>query len=794
MDKDFRFYLNDVELENDILNFSDIEFVTVRSSVYWGYYRKASIDSLTFIKNDALKVKAIFDNGNFNTDAVFRIDTINRKFGTYETFQSGVLTFESYSEELNENNVFKVSVGFSNSSEQEKLEGRGNNDLIIGNNKSVEGEDLISSDLIDVTYNRKVFKNQALFTFSSELQKTDFYQGSDTTLTYYYDGSNNSSTYTGDITIDGTQRAYGSTNARRLYGGTLDYGSPEVAFYGHVPFNYVHLGLLKTDSNTDNANSSYATNYNDYQSYVNLNSQQVVQITDNSYRPTDGNMFFTPSLLDREINLQGNIKLEVTWRHREFNSDVRVGVLIELCQFSKSDQNLSYYDIEEVITQDTFYHFLNENGILDTSLSDDLPDKISVQNLVLPVNLLIDLPEGSALGYRTSRYLDSSTNPSYRDIVMLFEDDETDLELFYYDNEEEYPTTTHKSQMVYEVLDSLISQITDKDNVLISNYFGRTDNGYDVDGEGSLLAFTNGFLLRNATNLDGSEVDLVLTFKNVFQTLTALKGVGIFWDGVNIHIERRVEMFGNEMVELSPESIKTSIATELIYTSVEVGNNKVEYEDVNGTNEFNALFNFNTPIRVEENVLDLVTVYNTDYTGIERARRLSFQNSFSVDSIYDELVFLAVVKRDGVGGFETVIGYDGYVTIRGVILPEYAGNLDLSPKRMLLNNSDLIGTSFWKNNSDLTFVKSDTLSDLESKKTFGDLVIEKTDLTNSEMNNVKVIPYLYELTIGKKDILKSLNNPSNYYNFTYNNVEKYCELWDVSIKDNKGTITLIEKA
>ena len=94
-----------------------------------------------------------------------------------------------------------------------------------------------------------------------------------------------------------------------------------------------------------------------------------------------------------------------------------------------------------------------------------------------------------------------------------------------------------------------------------------------------------------------------------------------------INIEKRSEAFGNNETEITYSEITSEVFQELIYTSVQVGNKRIPYEDVNGTSEPNTILEFDTPIRVDENVLELLTKYNTDYTGIERARRLSFVNS-----------------------------------------------------------------------------------------------------------------------------------------------------------------------
>ena len=77
--------------------------------------------------------------------------------------------------------------------------------------------------------------------------------------------------------------------------------------------------------------------------------------------------------------------------------------------------------------------------------------------------------------------------------------------------------------MIYEVLKSQIQQCTDIDDPFYSEYFGRVDLGYSVDGPGSGLFVTDGLLLRNAVDSDGNETKLSLNFLDIFYAKEGLR-------------------------------------------------------------------------------------------------------------------------------------------------------------------------------------------------------------------------------------------------------------------------------
>ena len=353
----------------------------------------------------------------------------------------------------------------------------------------------------------------------------------------------------------------------------------------------------------------------------------------------------------------------------------------------------------------------------------------------------------------------------------------------------------HSSFLIYEVFQNLIEQMTDKKDVFQSDLFGRIDLGYTADGLASGIAVTNGLFLRNAELSDGDPVELEANFQDLYKSLNSIYGLSMWFDGEKINIERRADVFGTNEIEIEPQEISRELFTKLLYTNIKVGNKQIKYENTNGTNEHNTILQFSSPLRIKANNLDLVTKYNTDYLGVELAKRLSFASDANVDTKYDDKVFLCTVQ-DVAGTYETILGLSGgFTLVEGVILPSYAGNLDFSPKRMLLNNSDLINSAFWKNQTDgLRFEKSQNLAALVTQKT-GETstLVELNDVAYSEMTVAKFIPMLWNFKVSENDLWKVMNNQLDVFKFSLGCETKYGYLWKAQIQNDLGEITLIEK-
>jgi len=358
--------------------------------------------------------------------------------------------------------------------------------------------------------------------------------------------------------------------------------------------------------------------------------------------------------------------------------------------------------------------------------------------------------------------------------------------------------TSNEGALIFECFEDVLEQITGQTNVLYSELLGRIDLGYASAGDASNIFITNGLLLRNAVLDDGSDPDLVLTFDELWQTLTACYGAGMYWDADNDRfvIETRADMFGTDALEITPAHVVQETKEDMLWTAVEVGNKKVRYENVNGNNEPNALYEFSLPIKLSRGVkLDLVTDYNTDYLGVELARRESFETEENVDTKYDDKVFLVEVQFDsGTGLWESRLGSD-YNTVTGVILPNFTGNIQLSPKRMLNRNGDLLRAAlYFDGTSEVRFETTDTLAQMESKLNSGDtLIVERDSVTASTLDTPAFKPILWTCEIARRDALDALKVQNRLLTFEVDGQTIEAYVWEASVNMDKAELKLLER-
>jgi hypothetical protein len=117
------------------------------------------------------------------------------------------------------------------------------------------------------------------------------------------------------------------------------------------------------------------------------------------------------------------------------------------------------------------------------------------------------------------------------------------------------PASWARSWLVYESLATQLEAITEQNDVLVSEYFGRTNSmprQYKTNGGGSLLALTNGYLLRGLSELKNP----ISSFKDSYDSLNAVYNLGM---GIE-------QIGGFEFVRIEPKSyfFDTGIVHELM--------------------------------------------------------------------------------------------------------------------------------------------------------------------------------------------------------------------------------------
>ncbi|TGY54146.1 hypothetical protein [Parabacteroides distasonis] len=151
------------------------------------------------------------------------------------------------------------------------------------------------------------------------------------------------------------------------------------------------------------------------------------------------------------------------------------------------------------------------------------------------------------------------------------------------------------------------------------------------------------------------------------------------------------DFFVNETKVLDHVSnMELSVDESLIYSGVEIGFDKQDYDEINGRDEFHFKSSFSTGLDIKDNILSLISPYRADCYGLEFLANERDEESKDTDS--DNDIFIVHAREDG----------DRLVLIReenggaiyavtGALFPDTIFNASYSPRNMLLVNKERLG-------------------------------------------------------------------------------------------------------
>lgn len=279
-----------------------------------------------------------------------------------------------------------------------------------------------------------------------------------------------------------------------------------------------------------------------------------------------------------------------------------------------------------------------------------------------------------------------------------------------------YPTSTIEGFKIYEALNKVTEAITDRVDAIRSDFFGRTDSSpesYYSTGCGAQAIFTNGVNIRNMLDSNGDKFPIYASFKQLFDALNTVIGIGFAIEKIGgvpyLRIEP-VEYFYNNNVAFSFTNVSDliiSAAPTYAYNEIEIGFNNWTIENTNGIDEFNTKHIYAFPVKNVKNRLTRTTDVITGGYAIEATRRQQFSSQPTTDWKYDNNLFLISLNRSDVT-FDTeeedpyFVSDDSYprtypagtiterdeafAIVENVISPETSYNLRYSPARCMANN------------------------------------------------------------------------------------------------------------
>ena len=218
--------------------------------------------------------------------------------------------------------------------------------------------------------------------------------------------------------------------------------------------------------------------------------------------------------------------------------------------------------------------------------------------------------------------------------------------------------------LTHEALSKAVSNLTGKDNIFISNYFGGASSwlrSYPFNGCGANYLLTIGKLLKGRLKEKDKVTDIALTtsLSTLIEGLQSIFCIGYSYEyeeGAERVVIEDMDYFFQDYEIISFDSIwdfELTPAQDLIFNTVEVGYEKYETEEVNGADEFNSKRHYSTPIRKHENKLNLLSKliaggYPIEFTRQSRLKTADYKydNNNFIISVKDEFVSGQPVKED----------------------------------------------------------------------------------------------------------------------------------------------------
>ena len=151
------------------------------------------------------------------------------------------------------------------------------------------------------------------------------------------------------------------------------------------------------------------------------------------------------------------------------------------------------------------------------------------------------------------------------------------------------------------------------------------------------------------------------------------------------------DFFVNETKELDHVSnMELSVDESLIYSGVEIGFDKQDYDEINGRDEFHFKSSFSTGLDIKDNLLSLISPYRADCYGLEFLANERDEESKDTDS--DNDIFIVHARKDG-DRLVLVREENGgaIYAVTGVLFPYTIFNASYSPRNMLLVNKERLG-------------------------------------------------------------------------------------------------------
>lgn len=347
--------------------------------------------------------------------------------------------------------------------------------------------------------------------------------------------------------------------------------------------------------------------------------------------------------------------------------------------------------------------------------------------------------------------------------------DEANCTLQLVENDKSLPSDC-KGFYVYEAFSKISSLITGQNDCFRSDYFSRvipemqpTAYTGDTQGKGWMNLITQGLLIRNMKQSNGTDYPFQMSFKDLFDAMDCRYNLGINIETVGGNKYIRVEpkyyfysTFASGVEFENVSDIKDFVNTDVIYNVFNTGYQKwqMNIAKINGIDEFNSRRIYKCVNKNANKALDRVCQFIASGYLIEFTRREQFRKVPTSTFETDNEKFIIAVNtyelystkytEDEANTFyeigtvsEINVGYNGSPSANptNVLNPSSCYNIRHTPFEMAMCWADYLGIThpIWS-----------------YAKTEGNILLSRSYNENSEYNDFGVIPELTNIDSSRR--------------------------------------------
>jgi len=431
-------------------------------------------------------------------------------------------------------------------------------------------------------------------------------------------------------------------------------------------------------------------------------------------------MFYIDSDRDKKINVKLKYKFSIFDANKEFGIGNQRDIKeLDNANFylriSKYRDSIDYIFKEEVINFTG--NMISGNTLIKNNYDSEVDGVQTEFNIELLKGESLSLQFfGTATDWGGS-FSSGNLRPTFKDMTSSVEILEDSA----------YFPSRNNVHLPFDVANRFLELFTDTKNLLVSNVLGKKEDGYQKDGEASLIGISHGFWVRGFSKDDAAEANgqnrykpMTTSFKEFYESYFGAWHLGAGVEKIGFKETFRIEKLDyfynkNVLIRLGSivngkfkysqvTNVRRSLETDSFYSGLEIGYTKGgKYEEAIGLDEYNTKTTFTTVIDKLEQIYSVLIKYRADSYGLEFARRKPFSLFPTEDTKYDDSIWLLdLVRTQGSNIFSQRLWQNDFSEKpTGVFSPDTAQNLRLSPFNILLRHGWEIGTGLVKYPLDL---------------------------------------------------------------------------------------------